>query len=530
LLPVVITGLLVAACSSSGKNDAQSTSSTQSPGTTQGAAVTPAVTNNPPWYPSLQAFEHYNSGRSHVFSMAEFNGSFTGQNKVDLVRSDEGAYPSGYNMSYLNDKDAFVQGGSYGNVKNSIGPYVAKVDPTTLKPIWFTQLRNTVQANEWDYPGGMAIESDGYMYVVSGYRMYKVDPSNGKVVNTLVLPTTVYMRNNYPNTPPSYSTTPTDDAANTSYNGLNALPDGTIVLKSLYRTAGCTMNGPTAILSCPDSQNIPASVLLTVNAKTMTIIDNITLPAPAPARPTITSYHGVDYVYLNEKVSNAVRYSVKDGKFTLDTSWTPANVPYTGQTTAGSLIVMGDWIVGATNSVPTTGALTVYAINQSDASKIYRLQPYINDPVAPELKKAFATAAAGQQAISWAGMSLEADAENGIFYGVETMARKIAAFKITDSGITPVWKETQTTTEWATLIGPKDHRVWVGTEIPGIEIPGQNKTDEVVFRDAATGKELARSSKVPYMTQGSAIQPGYGGSVFFPGATGMLIKVTPSAS
>jgi hypothetical protein len=26
--------------------------------------------NNAPWYPSLQAFEHYNSGRSHVFSRA----------------------------------------------------------------------------------------------------------------------------------------------------------------------------------------------------------------------------------------------------------------------------------------------------------------------------------------------------------------------------------------------------------------------------------------------------------------------------
>jgi hypothetical protein len=30
------------------------------------------------------------------------------------------------------------------------------------------------------------------------------------------------------------------------------------------------------------------------------------------------------------------------------------------------------------------------------------------------------------------------------------------------------------------------------------------------------------------MTQGSAIQPGYGGSVFFPAADGTLIKVTPS--
>ena len=50
----------------------------------------------------------------------------------------------------------------------------------------------------------------------------------------------VYMRNNYPDTPPTYDTTLTEDAVNTSYNGINALPDGTIVVKSLYRVAGCT--------------------------------------------------------------------------------------------------------------------------------------------------------------------------------------------------------------------------------------------------------------------------------------------------
>jgi hypothetical protein len=57
--------------------------------------------NNPPWFPSLQAFEHYDSGRSHVFSRAHFRGSFNGPNTVAVVRSAEGAYPSGYNMSYL---------------------------------------------------------------------------------------------------------------------------------------------------------------------------------------------------------------------------------------------------------------------------------------------------------------------------------------------------------------------------------------------------------------------------------------------
>ena len=462
-----------------------------------------------------------------MFSQAHFRGSFHGPNTVEEVRSAEGTYPSGYNMSYLNKNAAFIQGGSYGDVPGSIGPFVAKVDPQTLAPIWYTQLVNTVETGEWDYPGAMAIENDGYIYVVSGYRIFKVDPADGYVVDTLTLPTMVYMRNNYPDTPPTYDSFLTENAINTSYNGINALPDGTIVVKSLYRVAGCTLKGPSALLNCPNARNVPASNLITVNPKTMEVIDEITLPAFAGARPSITRYHGVDYVYLLEKTSNAVRYSVKDGKLTLDSDWTPAAVPYPNQTTGGSLIVMNDWILGATNSIPAAGPLTVFAINQSDASKVFYLQPYVNDPIPPELSKAFAKAAGGAQAVSWAGMSLEADPENGLFYGVETLARKVAAFKLTSSGITPVWKKTQTTTEWATLIGPKNQRVWVGTDIPGGEIPGQNKTDRVVFRDAATGRELARSAKVPQMTQGSAIQPGYGGSVWFPSAEGTLIKVTP---
>ena len=495
-------------------------------GNAQAGGVRPGL--NAPWYPSLQAFEHYDSGRSHVFSRARFGGSLTRPNEVKVLSSAAGAYPSGYNMSYMNPGAAFIQGGSYGNYPNSIGPFVAKVNPTTLQPIWYTQLENTVETGDWDYPGAMAIMNDGYIYVVSGYKLYKVQPANGTIVATLALPTTVYMRNNYPTTPATYDTTPTENAANTSYNGINALPDGTIVVKSLYRVAGCTLQGPSAILSCPDSQNVPASNLISINPQTMQVIDDITLPAFAGARPTITRYRGVDYVYLLESTSNVVRYSVKNGIFTLDTSWTPEPVPYPGQTTGGSVIIMGDWIVGATNSVPATGALTVFAIKQNDASKIFRLQPYVDDPMPPLLHAAFATAADGQQAVSWAGMSLEADAENGLFYGVETLARKIAAFRLTPAGIKVVWKKDQTTTEWATLIGPRKRRVWVGTDIPLDEIPGANQHDRVVFRDAATGRLLAASELLPYMTQGSAVQPGYGGSVFFPGGEGTLVKVTPS--
>src|SRR5215471_17003681 len=162
------------------------------------AFAAPPEEDNSPWYPSLQAFEHYDSGRSHMFAQAEFLGSFHRPNTVAEVRSRELAYPSGYNMSYLNENEAFIQGGSYGNLFGSKGPFVAKVNPQTLEHVWFKLLRNTVKAREWDYPGAMAIEDDGYIYVVSGYRLYKVHPEDGRVMETLVLPTMVYMRNNYP--------------------------------------------------------------------------------------------------------------------------------------------------------------------------------------------------------------------------------------------------------------------------------------------------------------------------------------------
>jgi hypothetical protein len=110
-----------------------------------------------------------------------------------------------------------------------------------------------------------------------------------------------------------------------------------------------------------------------------------------------------------------VRYAVHNGVFTLDTSWTPAPVPYPGQTTGASLIIMNNWILGATNSIPAGGPLTVFAINQSDASKVFYLQPYVNDPISPLLSRAFATAAGGAPAVSWADMSLEADPQNRRF-------------------------------------------------------------------------------------------------------------------
>lgn len=474
---------------------------------TQPANLT-IIAPNIPWYPSLEAFEHYNSGRSHVFPEAEFGGSYVGNNSVNTLYSSS-TYPSGYNMSYLSPNQAFIYGGGYGDIPGSIGAFVAKINPVTLEPIWYNQLIDTNVNGEWDYPGSMGILSDGYIYVSYGYRLAKLDPVTGTIIAKLVLPT--------------------GDAApaNTSFNGFNATSDGIIIMKSVYREAGCPIQGPDALLNCPVPTDVPPSILVSVDPVTMQVIDNITLPAPVGARPTIGVFQGINYVYLLEPTT-AIRYAVNAGKFTLDETWNPGTITLSGQTLCTSFSVMNDWVVAQTNTLPASTALSVIAINQGNASLQYNLQPFAGDPIPPLVMAAFATQGpGGSQAISWAPMSLSTDSDNNLIYASDALPGEIAAITITPTGLETVWKVNQTTTEFTTLIGPQTNRVLVGTDIPNPEIPGNNHNDFAVWRNASTGAELARSPLLPAMTQGTMIQPYYYGDMFFEGQSGTLIKLMP---
>ncbi len=465
------------------------------------------IPSNLPWYPSLEAFEHYNSGRSHVFPEATFGGSYLGNNVVDTISSTT-LYPSGYNMSYLDSNHAYIYGGGYGDVEGSIGAFVARVNPDTLESIWYDQLIDTQANGEWDYPGSMGILQDGFIYVSYGYRLAKLS-AKGKVIDTLVLPTGGA------------------EPENTSFNGFNATSDGFIVMKSVYRQAGCSLQGPDALLHCPDPSDVPSSILLSVDPQTMKVVDKITLPAPVGARPTIGVFQGKNYVYLLEPTT-AIRYEVENGKFILDSSWNPGTITVEGQTLCTSFVVINDWVVAQTNTLPASTALDVIAINQGDATSLYKLQPFAGDPIPPLVAQAFADQGPdGAPAISWAPMSLSADTENNLIFASDSLPGQIAAITITSEGLKTVWKANQTTTEFTTLIGPVDTRVLVGTDIPGPEIPGNNRNDFVVWRNASTGQELARSPLLPAMTQGTMVQPYYEGNMFFEGQEGTLIKLIP---
>ena len=79
--------------------------------------TTPAGTqggSNPPWFPSLMAFEHYDSGRTKLFEQAHFTGSFIRDNAVG-VRISLDEYPTPYNVVYLSGDSLFIFGGAYGD-------------------------------------------------------------------------------------------------------------------------------------------------------------------------------------------------------------------------------------------------------------------------------------------------------------------------------------------------------------------------------------------------------------------------------
>src|SRR4051794_37732871 len=155
----------------------------------KGPTARPSQSNaNPPWYPSLAAFEHHDSARTHLFPEAAFGGDFAGRNTGGSVQGPS-SYPSGWNVTYLDAGNLFLYGGGAGHEASSIGAYGAKIDPATLNPLWYRQLINTAQNGEWDYPGTIAILDDGMLYVIYGYHLSKLDPKSGEVLATVTLPT-----------------------------------------------------------------------------------------------------------------------------------------------------------------------------------------------------------------------------------------------------------------------------------------------------------------------------------------------------
>jgi hypothetical protein len=306
-----------------------------------------------PWFPSLMAFEHYDSGRTKLFEHAHFTGSFAHDNAVD-VRISLDEYPTPYNVVYLSGASLFIYGGAFGD-RGGTGSFVARVDPQTLQTVWFNQLINTVETDEWNYPGVLSTLKDGLAVFDYGYQLAKPDPRDGRVLGQIELPTLAAPRD-------------------TSYNGLSGLPAGTLVAKSAYRQEGCEEQGFLAFLNCPGPTDVPNSVVVAIDPRTLEIIDQVEAPEFIGGRITATEFENQSYVYLTGQTT-VYRYIYQDRHLTLDTSWNPGTVVLPGQSGPTAVAVMNDWVVFETNAVPADTPMSVVAINQADASRQFSLQP-----------------------------------------------------------------------------------------------------------------------------------------------------------
>lgn len=444
--------------------------------------------SNPPWFPSLMAFEHYDSGRTKLFEQAHFTGSFTRANAVD-VRVSPADYPTVYNVVYLSRDSLFVFGGAYGD-QGATGTFVARVDPRTLQPVWSNQLINTVETGEWNYPGVLSALQDGFLYQIYGYRLAKLNPLNGNVLGQIELPTLAAPRD-------------------TSYNGLDGWPDGTLVAKSVYREAGCEEQGFSAFLNCPNPADVPNSVVVAIDPRTLEIIDQVVAPQFIGGRITATVFENQFYAYLTGQTT-VFRYIYQDRRLTLDTSWNPGTVVLPDQTGPTAVSVMNDWVIFATNATPATRPLSVIAINQTDASLQFSNQPFAAIP-SPQ---------------SWSLSAVTLDSRRSRIFAADALAGRIAALELDADGLHTVWTAPQRTSEFMALIGPAERRVLVGTDVPPGQPIGVNTQDQVVWRNADTGNELARSPLLPAVSTGTMVAPGYAGHMYYPALDGTIIELT----
>jgi hypothetical protein len=273
---------------------------------------------------------------------------------------------------------------------------------------------------------------------------------------------------------------------------------------------------------------VPNSVVVTIDPDTMKVIDQTTLPAMVIGRVTVGRHNGQDYVYFFV-VDTFVRYQIKAGHLTPDPSWDPGTLLVPGQTAGWAAVIINDWVVGQCNGLPASAALSVFAVNQGDAANQFTLQPFVGDPIPPLVKAAFSKLApGGTQAVSWNAATVSTDPETNLIYAMDAVPGKVAAVRLSSSGLHTVWKADQTTTEYLAIIGPPEERVIVGSHIPGAQIPDVNRQNEVVWRNAATGQEIARSARLRKITTGTMVQPYYAGDVFYPGEAGTLYKLQPA--
>lgn len=446
-------------------------------------------------YRTVAGTEHADEGRSRLFSDAVFGGSSDPDVRNQVVsRTAPGRYPGPYNLLTRGRDELFVYYGSYGGVDGAAGPAVARLDADTLEEVWRTEVQ-TLPEGSWNYPGVLGVHGNGDLYLVAANAITRLDPDTGDVLDRADLPT--------------------DGATDSTYNGYATTSDGTIVTKAIYREQGCEEIGGAALIQCPDLERAP--VLVALDPDTLDVLDEVRLPEPAFSRLPAGVLDGVDHVYVTG-TETLSRYAWADGRLTVDETWGPVDVLTEGQAGLMAPEITEDWLFFQTNGGQSTAPMTVWAVAVDDSSRRFSVDPF--------------AASTGDSSLQISAMVV--DPENGRLFPSDLLVGRLAGVDFDpESGFSPAWEQEQTTFAYGAAVGPADARVLTMTHLTGFMSrinPLQARSEQVVFRDAATGRELARTDDLPRMSGGATLAPGFAGQFYYPAEDGTIyeLSVTPS--
>jgi haloalkane dehalogenase len=449
-------------------------------------------------YRTVTPFEHADAQRTHVHH-ADFAGSMSDPSlNVVSNRLFEGTFPSPYNIVTREADEMYLFGGTNGEDDASTGPYVVKFDTSDGTVVWHVSLRNMRELGEFMWPGVITAHGNGFLYVVAGTNLWKLDTETGGILDYTVLPVPVGANSN-----------------DIVFNGFTVLEDGTIVAKSFGRPPGCNAQGTNVITECADNVNEqPPSMVVAIDPENLTILDTYQLSEASGGRITSVVFNGTQYVYV-PGVENIVRFVWSQNQLILDPAWEVSDYVQPGQTPASAPVIMGDWLVFQTNYSISSAPLSVFAVSQADSSNRLSIDP-------------LGIGFSGRSVIPSA---LSVDPDNMRMFSMDGGAGKIAAIDLINNNELRVrWVVDQMTLSHTSLAGSPEQRVLVSTSMVDVQ-PSQdgnlNYNELIIWRSADTGIELARSEKLGPMMPGVPIAPGFYGVWYYLGLDGTVKELKP---
>lgn len=442
------------------------------------------------WDLAVGSFEHGDSARTGLFANAMPFAASVGAPKASAVAN----LPGLWSVAIDSKDRVFAFAGVVGDFSTA-GPFVSRLDPTSHRELWRTTLPMVEGKDVWIYPGGVGVHANGYLYVAYAARLAKIDPSNGKVLSFIDLPT--------PN-----------GLANSSYNGFVVLKDGMIVTKSHHRKANCPAQGYRAFIVC-GVDGLPASALVMIDPKTMKIVWTGEANELIGGRITATQFRGTEYVYL-AGLDKLYRMRRDGARLVADTGWGPVTYREGKETPGTAAVGFGDFVVIQTNALPTAAPMRITAVSQSNASQRFSFHPFADSSAEWSFTPSKASS-------DWAARRIYTSEAYGGFAALDFDPKR---------GFSIAWKAGQYTGSFIALMGKSAERVVVSTDM-GVAKADDfgaplHRQEHLVWRRASDGTELGRVEGLP-RNFGLTLTPSGRGALYYAtGAKGLWLVTPPT--